>query len=107
MRKSILTSGLVASSLLLAAFAAPAFAESHEGPLVFEGDCVAVIEKIDMVLETGQLDETTMLEINDETREQVVALRDQGAREQEMGDQAACTATLTLAIQMLNPVVQG
>ncbi|GEM_PF-5760965 len=105
MKKSILIPGLIASSFLLAAFSAPAFAQSHEGPLVFEGDCVAVIEKIDLVLETGQIDETTMLEVNDETRAQVVELRDQGAREQEMGDQAACTATLTLALQMLNSTV--
>ena len=88
---------VVISGLMLTAFASAGFAASDEAmPLVFEGDCLSVIEKIDERL----ADET--LEVSDETKLQIMALRDQGAEEQAAGDDAACTTTLTLAIQLLN-----
>ncbi len=89
---------IVISGLMLASVATPGFAASDGAePLMFEGDCLTTIEKIDLRL----ADE--MLEVSDETKLQIVALRDQGAQEQAIGDEPACTTTLTLAIQLLNP----
>ncbi len=97
MNKSILVSGL-----MLTAFITPGFAEENGAkPLIFEGDCLSVIEKIDEVL----ADET--LAVSDETKLQIMALRDQGAKEQADGNDAACTTTLTLALQLLNSEDQG
>ncbi|MCF6327181.1 MAG: hypothetical protein L3J21_07810 [Devosiaceae bacterium] len=88
---------VVISALMMTAFVTPGFAASDgTTPLMFEGDCLSVVEKIDERL----ADET--LAVSDETKLQIMALRDQGALEQADGNDAACTTTLTLAIQLLN-----
>jgi len=88
---------VVISALMMTAFVTPGFAASDgTAPLMFEGDCLSVVEKIDERL----ADET--LQVSDETKLQIIALRDQGAQEQADGNDAACTTTLTLAIQLLN-----
>ncbi|MCF6302826.1 MAG: hypothetical protein L3J13_06450 [Devosiaceae bacterium] len=99
MQKPILVAGL-----LLAAFSAPVLAESHDAKsLVLEGDCLAVIEQIDLILETGVTLDNVPVEMDEVTRANIVDLRGQGATEQAAGDESACAATLTLAIQLLNP----
>ncbi len=95
---------IAAAAFVLGALSTPVLAESHEPkPLLLDGDCLSVIEKIDLILETGMTEEGVVIELGDETRANVMELREQGATEQAAGDEAACTATLTLAIQLLNP----
>ncbi len=87
----------IATTILMCAFAAPAFAESHIEPYPgLEGlDCVALVEKLDVTLEDAQMP--------DELKSQVIELREEGIIEKDSDNEEACVTSLTAAFQLLMP----
>ncbi|HFC04439.1 MAG TPA: hypothetical protein ENJ55_01925 [Rhizobiales bacterium] len=75
---------LLTSTILIAAFATPALAES----------CTDMMAKFDTAIETAK--------IADEAKMKALEMREQGAKQQSAGDEAACVATLAAALQELN-----
>ena len=92
---------IILPAILLAAFAAPSFAQTNTAAGVepypgLEGlDCVALIEKLDVTLKE--------VEISDELKVQVVELREKGITDLSANDENACTTSLTAAFQLLVP----
>lgn len=87
----------IATTILMCAFAAPAFAESHIEPYPgLEGlSCVALVEKLDVTLEDAQMP--------DELKNQVIELRGEGIVEKNSDNEEACVISLTAAFQLLMP----
>ena len=76
---------LLTTTILVAAFSTSAMAGN---------DCTAMIEKFDKAIVESQ--------VSDDAKMKALEMREQGARQQADGDDKACQATLTAALQQLN-----
>ncbi len=75
---------LLATSLILFAFATPSLAGQ---------DCTAMLTKIDASLETTKA--------ADDAKAKIMQLRDKGAKAQAAGDEKTCSASAKSALEML------
>jgi hypothetical protein len=79
MKKSIF-----AAAAVLAVFATPALAE---------GDCTAMLAKLDAGIEASKA--------ADDVKMKLLEMREQGAKQQAAGDEKSCQATVAGALNML------
>ena len=75
---------LLASTIAIAAFATPALAE---------GDCAAMMTKLDTAIQTSKA--------ADDIKMKALEMREQAAKQQAAGDDKACVAATTAALEVL------
>ncbi len=76
---------LLASTILVAAFSTSAVAQE---------DCTAMISQFDKAIVESK--------VSDDVKMKALEMREQGAKQQASGDEKACQASLTEALQQLN-----